>query len=358
LWFLVLVVDNENDWQSLVEELKSRRKRVGYGREDAEAKLSQIACLQQRLDSLKLNAVELFDDQEIDKKSLRKARTKVFEQTVSERDKTPAMKNTPRRLLSARALRGHWDRFPVSPARFEPAFLLEINKSKFYYKRATFPLSNRIGQILKREEDRSDTSAATKLALYRAFLTSMIGAMEKVDDSFGVIGDLYQIHLPTYLGIPFIETGIAPIDYYRDFLEFAVWEIYGLMDSNLDPWFASIETNHIALVESILRDIISELSLYEFEYHIEQALGLLARLFIQQKLSEKFVSLAREMGSRAWEPILTMAEAAWKAGKHKVAVAVFSAADQPGFHQEYLREECVKMTGRLPPKKPYLTVVR
>ena len=60
LWFLVLVVNNESGWQSPVEELKSRQKRVGYEREDAEAKLSQIACLRRLLDSLKLNAVEPF----------------------------------------------------------------------------------------------------------------------------------------------------------------------------------------------------------------------------------------------------------------------------------------------------------
>lgn len=33
--------------------------------------------------------------------------------------RTSAMLDTPRKRLALRALRGHWERFPVSPARYE-----------------------------------------------------------------------------------------------------------------------------------------------------------------------------------------------------------------------------------------------
>ena len=52
-----------------------------------------------------------------------------------------------------------------------------------------------------------------------------------------------------------------------------------------------------------------------------------------------------------------MAEAALAADNTALAHAVFSAADQPGMHQKYLREECVKLTGT-PPAPGTLYVVK
>jgi hypothetical protein len=49
------------------------------------------------------------DGDATDKKLVAKARTKLLDQGLSYR--SPAMLDTPRRRLEARALRGHWDRF-------------------------------------------------------------------------------------------------------------------------------------------------------------------------------------------------------------------------------------------------------
>lgn len=60
---------------------------------------------------------------------------------------------------------------------------------------------------------------------------------------------------------------------------------------------------------------------------------------------DRFVLAAGRVGSRAWGPIETMARSSPGADDVAGAVAVFRAADQPGFHREYLRRLCLKMTG-------------
>ena len=44
-------------------------------------------------------------------------------------------------------------------------------------------------------------------------------------------------------------------------------------------------------------------------------------------------------------PIEAMAESALRSGRRELAVAVFRAADRPGFHQEHLRQRCRVLTG-------------
>jgi len=66
---------------------------------------------------------------------------------------------------------------------------------------------------------------------------------------------------------------------------------------------------------------------------------------------------ATEMGSREWERITTMAEVSRRARRGDLSLAVFAAADQPGFHRDYLRKRCQELTGR-PPPRPRLAIVR
>lgn len=54
---------------------------------------------------------------------------------------------------------------------------------------------------------------------------------------------------------------------------------------------------------------------------------------------------------------MTMAEAAMKVKKPDLALAVFGAANQPGFHQDYLAKECIRVTGKNMPK-PSLRLVK
>ncbi len=221
------------------------------------------------------------------------------------------------------------------------------------------PYGYRLEAGLEKEGKRA-VGPAERLALHRAFLTGMIAAMERADDSCGVLGDLFHERLADYFAVPWQETGIAADLYYRDFLEYATWEDYGLLPDRLGPFFERVATEHMAMVDAILRDIREELLAAELEYQAEEALTLPGALHVAQRSFDRFVALATEMGSRAWERITTMAEAALRARRRDLALAVCGAADQPGLHRDYLRAQCRRLTGAqppAPPPRPHLTVV-
>ena len=54
------------------------------------------------------------------------------------------------------------------------------------------------------------------------------------------------------------------------------------------------------------------------------------------------------LGSGFWRPVDAMARAALDAGDRDLAVAVFVAADQPGWHRDHLRRRCLELTGADP----------
>ena len=195
LWLLVLVARAEEDWKALGRDLEERHRFGETTRRDTEAKLSQMTDLRQRLERLDQTPRAVLGDLIDDKKLLTKARTKILDQSAEDRYKTDAMRETPRARLSRRALRGHWSGFPVSPSTFESSFASLVGKRAFYPKRASFGLVKKLEQRLDRQEKRLE--GADKLALYRAFLTVVVEAMERLDDSYGVVGDLYPEQLPT-----------------------------------------------------------------------------------------------------------------------------------------------------------------
>ena len=47
-------------------------------------------------------------------------------------------------------------------------------------------------------------------------------------------------------------------------------------------------------------------------------------------------------------PIVALAQAAIKRGRHDIAREVFAAADQPGLQRDYLRQRCIELTGKPP----------
>lgn len=58
-----------------------------------------------------------------------------------------------------------------------------------------------------------------RLALYRAFHTVGIELAERIDDSYGVVGELREEAYHRYLGIDWRATGIDPTDYRSDLCE-------------------------------------------------------------------------------------------------------------------------------------------
>lgn len=356
-WFLVvLMCDFEGDWDALKAAIKDRCARSYGGHDDVERKMSHLIELRAGLVRLKIAPEDCLDEESLDRKVLYKARHKLLQQEAYERRaQTEAMRNTPRRFLRARALRGHWAMFPVSPEPYEATFASEIEDRDFYPKNSTFGLIKHLKRLLDQEDGRCP-DAASRLACYRGFLTAVMQAMDHLDDSLGAVGDLFQERLPTYIGLPWKETDIAPDVYYRDFLEFAVWDNYALTDRRLGPFFRSIQKECFGLVEDILIEQERELRAFSgdfpsLKFYAEEALDLLAELYVAKRRYERFVAAAAKMGSEKWERITTMAECALKHGRKDLALAVFAAADQPGFHRDYLRRQCMKLTGQPPPER-------
>jgi hypothetical protein len=352
LWFLVaLVADHGGDWHVIRGRLLERVKGHGWDREDAEAKLSHLADLERRLARCEVQPTALVRSESREKRLVMKARDKLFKQHIEDRYKTRAMRETPRRLLHARAMRGHWSRFPVSPARFEDVFNAVIGPGGHHHaKGASFGNARRMERGLARADKSCKGEAAQRLALYRAFLTVNLDVIACSDDSYGVLGDLFREGLAGYIAIDWQATGMRPDSYLRDFLELATWEDYGGID-DLGGFFAGLAPEHAPAAESILREIITELRLHHLDYQEREALTHLAALFVAHRSYDRFVGHAAEMGSRDWRPIVTMARTAWKARKRDLALEVFAAADQPGFHQDYLHSQCVEVTGRSVPSK-------
>ena len=86
-------------------------------------------------------------------------------------------------------------------------------------------------------------------------------------------------------------------------------------------------------------------------FYAEEALDLLAELYVAKRRYERFVAAAAQIGSGNWQRITTMVEAALKQDRKDLALAVFAAADQPGFHRDYLRQQCMKLTGQPPSER-------
>lgn len=129
LWFCTLAITGfDCDWARLGDEIVRRSPRYLVGL-DWEAKLSHLEDLRARLAAADLDAAELASEAAHDKKVVARARRKVLDQPLQGgRDLSPAMRATPRERLWCRAMHGHWDRFPVSPAGAHDEFAETVKR--------------------------------------------------------------------------------------------------------------------------------------------------------------------------------------------------------------------------------------
>ena len=84
----------------------------------------------------------------------------------------------------------------------------------------------------------------------------------------------------------------------------------------------------------------------ELTYQAERALTLLGMLCTQQRLFDRFIDLAKIMGTRAWERITTMSEMAEKHRRPALAREVYEACWEPGHHENYLRKKYAELLER------------
>ena len=282
LWYLMILVrDCGNSWDTLGLHLRKEvdEELSGFRGLDWEAKRSHMEALRKRLESASADPAKLLGKLVESRPILYKARDRLLKRMVPDAYKTPDMVATPRLWMRGMALRGLWFRFPVSPRSFEKVYASEINQRDFYGETASLRLSDRLEERLKRAAKEVGGDAEKRLALYRAGLTAVLDGVERVDDSFGVIGQFYQDVLSHYFDVPWTRTSIEPEVYYRDFLNLATWEDYGFMHGELAPFFRAVPPDHVPLVETILGSIRKELLLREeLTHQVERAGDLLNQL--------------------------------------------------------------------------------
>lgn len=90
-----------------------------------------------------------------------------------------------------------------------------------------------------------------------------------------------------------------------------------------------------------------ELSDLELSYQAEEALTLLGLLYAQQKMFDRYVEIARQMGTREWQRITRLAEMAEKHQHFDLAIALYEACLGPGMQENYLRKKFTELQDRL-----------
>lgn len=348
LWFCVIAEsEHGGDLDAVADTfIEVIRAPGSFGGRDGEAKLSHIWDLRDRLAAAGVTPSELAGgDVLADKKVLRRAREKVSGRLgLEDRACTPAMIDTPRRRLRHRARYGHWSGFPADPGRFFEKFRPTVDRKHHVSKGRTFAIVSRLQKRLA-DLDGPRRDVPDRLALYRAFHTAGLELADACDDSYGNIGEARTGAWHTYLSIDWRGTGMDPAAYWQDLCELRIWEPYGLDYNAEEAWFASASRDDITTIESILLALDDECRGLVLDWEADEALQALADLYVATGARDRYVMAARRLGSRWWRPIEAMAKSQLEANDVAGAVAVFSAADQPGWHQDHLRQRCRALTG-------------
>lgn len=344
-WFaLVATSDFGGDLDTVRLALEQRLRGSLSGRHDVEAKLSHLADLRERLARAGANVRTLATYEAAKTATLVKARRKVLDQALEDRSMTEPMRVTPRGLLVERARYGYWPVFPVSPAGWYSRLGGAGSSAGFVAKGSSFAATRRLRDRLAKC-DCAGLGIGERLALYRAFHTLGLELADRADDSYGVIGDLRVDAFRMYVSIDWAAAGMQATDFWQDLCELLVAEPYALTHREETLAFERVRDEHAAVVEAILRRLAVEWRAAYQDFCGEQAEQLVAWLHVAGRRYDRYVDTARALGSRAWMPIVALAESALSANDAPLALAVFRAADQPGAHRDYLRRRCYELTG-------------
>jgi hypothetical protein len=347
LWFVVVLFNEfDGDWEQMIDHFR-QKVRAGGGRYSAESMYNHLLHLRQRLAQAELSAEAILGKagDGLLKKEKRRARRNILERSPTGGEMSEWMIHTPRAIRETRALRGYWPRFPVSPERYADPLARLYKTSGYYTENQSFTLERKLSGFVNKRLKRANL--AEEVALHRAFLTVVLEKIEIVDDSSGVIGDLYDQVFGDYIALPRDELDMPATDFLQDLLELLIWEDYGFTDQKQPAFFAGLAPAEVDLAEIILRTQWHELDELDLVYQSEEALTMLGLLCVEQGLFEQFVDLAEAMGSRAWQRITRMAERAEKEGRLDLALAVYEAALGPGFHERFLHKKYEELKERL-----------
>lgn len=355
LWFcLVCLTSADGDWAALEEEIVASDRRRSVGSRVWERKRSHLLDLQGRLEDAGFGAADLAADH-VDDKTLRaKARRKVIDQELAGRDLTPAMQDTPRRRLGERALRGYWDRFPVSPAQDYEVFAELVDT-----EHRSLRLATEMEAIAREEHEDRAGDPNRKVALWRAVLTAGLeGFLHGLRDSDGAVGTFLGDALETYASLPWRDTGIDADTYWADLCEWCIWEDYGIRHRRDTAPFRGARADDVDAIERLLLDLEAEHRSYRLDYEADEALQLVAWLVVATRSFDRFVPAAERLRAEWWMPVDAMGEAAVAAGKPHLAAEVYGAAIAGGgWHADHLTRLCRQRTGDDPTPRRHLRVV-
>jgi hypothetical protein len=346
LWYcLVAVLDHEGDLAGLESVLAAALRYPLWGRDAIEAKLSHLADLRERLAAAELDPAALVPAQSrADRALTAKARRKLAERGLDGRALTPAMVETPRVRLVRRARTGRWGAFPVDPAHYYRSFRRNVEVKARVSKGKSFAVVRRLGERLH-ALDKPALTESERLALYRAFHTAGLELADRADDSYGVVGELRRQAWHTYLRLDSSGAGMAAADYWADLCELVVFDDYALdyQDETL-PW-TRVPAGQAELVERLLLSLEAECRTHHLDYPAEEARRQLAWLAVARRRFFRYVEVAGRLGSDHWREIEALADSALRSSRRELAVEVFRAADQPGWHRARLRTRCLELTG-------------
>jgi hypothetical protein len=347
LWIaLVLDIHFSSDWDEMLADLHTKREAL-YHRDEVEGLLNHVRLLRQTLARKGLTVRDILDraDPASLKNQIRKAKSKILDTRFNYGEKSAWMVDTPRKRRQEQAMRGYWHHFPVSPDEYAGLLERQYKSSGYYDGRQSWDLVSALSQVLKKHA--INASPSRLFALYRAFLTVVIEKMEIVDDSFGAMGELYGQVFDNYVGLDWRAIRLSPDIFFRDLIALIIWEDHAFTWKRDRVFLASVDSEQVPLVESILRSQWEELARLELEYQAQKALTLLGMLYTEHQMFDRFVPIAKEMGSRAWERITTMSEMAEAHGRQDLALAVYEACLGPGMHEGFLRKKYKELWGRL-----------
>jgi hypothetical protein len=163
---------------------------------------------------------------------------------------------------------------------------------------------------------------------------------DRADDSFGYVGDLREQYWQIHLGVGLAERG----DGARGLLAGPVraGRLGGLGYQDPVRPYQRIGPGEADLAAGILFGLEVE---HRGMHQADEALSQLAWLQVGRRRFSHYEAAAARLGSRSWQPVVAMAESALRSERRDLAMAVFRAADQPGVHQQHLRERRRALVG-------------
>jgi len=346
LWFCVVaVLDHAGNLEALADTIiDALRSHRALDRNASEAKLSHLTDLVLRLDDVGLHPANLANaDVLADQRMVKRAREKVNGRvSLDWRACTPAMIDTPRRLLQHRARYGYWPSFLSDPAPFFERFRRTVDRKGFVTKNQTFSIARTLRDRLA-DLDGPRHELSDRLALYRAFHTAGLEIADAADDSYGALGESRTEAWLTYVDIDWRSAGMAPADYWQDLCELIIWEPYAIDHQNETAWFSSARPDDVDLIEGILRALESEHRAVVLDWEATAALEALADLYLATGTRDRFVGIAGRLPSHSWQHVESLAQSQMTAGDRDGAVAVYRAAMTADDGR--LRGRCLALTG-------------